>query len=306
MRERVETLRRFLATPNVTKHRLFVFVDGRVLPDHQLIVFARADDYFFGVLHSAVHELWARRMGTQLREAESGFRYTPTTCFETFPLPWPPGSEPQPSGSGHMPAGRRTPLPDGRGSERAGAARRATLSQPLPEREGSKTPGQPLPEREGGELHGRISEAARELNEQRERWLNPPEWIADLGRLVDSKDKFADVPADARPLLRWSAIMAEAARDPRFKKRTLTHLYNERPTWLKLAHEKLDRAVLAAYAAVDPEGEWAEDWAAVWVETGAGQPLETGHPLAARRKEIDQRVLANLLRVNLVRAATQL
>ena len=32
--------------------------------------------------------------GTQLREKESGFRYTPTTTFETFPFPWPPGSEP--------------------------------------------------------------------------------------------------------------------------------------------------------------------------------------------------------------------
>ena len=58
------------------------------------LVFARDDDYFFGVLHSRIHELWALRMGTQLREAESGFRYTPTTTFETFPFPWPPGQEP--------------------------------------------------------------------------------------------------------------------------------------------------------------------------------------------------------------------
>jgi hypothetical protein len=28
-------------------------------------------------------------MGTQLREAESGFRYTPSTTFETFPFPEP-------------------------------------------------------------------------------------------------------------------------------------------------------------------------------------------------------------------------
>ena len=33
--------------------------------------------------------MWARAQGTQLRERESGFRYTPTTCFETFPLPRP-------------------------------------------------------------------------------------------------------------------------------------------------------------------------------------------------------------------------
>jgi type II restriction/modification system DNA methylase subunit YeeA len=60
-----------------------------VLPDHQLCVFARSDDYFFGVLHSQLHEVWALAQGTQLREKESGFRYTPTTCFETFPLPHP-------------------------------------------------------------------------------------------------------------------------------------------------------------------------------------------------------------------------
>jgi len=31
------------------------------------------------------------------------------------------------------------------------------------------------------------------------------------------------------------------------KKRTLTNLYNQRPTWLDLAHQKLDAAVFAAY-----------------------------------------------------------
>jgi hypothetical protein len=30
-------------------------------------------------------------MGTSLEDRP---RYTPTTCFETFPLPWPPGKEP--------------------------------------------------------------------------------------------------------------------------------------------------------------------------------------------------------------------
>jgi len=31
------------------------------------------------------------------------------------------------------------------------------------------------------------------------------------------------------------------------KKRTLTNLYNARPTWLTNAHARLDRAVFAAY-----------------------------------------------------------
>jgi type II restriction/modification system DNA methylase subunit YeeA len=78
---------RYIATPNVTKHRLFVWLPPEVLADHQLIVIARDDDYTFGVLQSKLHELWARGMGTQLREVESGFRYTPTTTFETFPFP---------------------------------------------------------------------------------------------------------------------------------------------------------------------------------------------------------------------------
>jgi hypothetical protein len=95
-----------------------------------------------------------------------------------------------------------------------------------------------------------------------------------------------------------SAIMAAAAKDPRLKKRTLTDLYDERPTWLKLAHEKLDRAVLAAYAATDAEGTLSEDRAEVWKDTGPGQPRPEGHTLAGKRTAVDQKVLGNLLRLN--------
>jgi hypothetical protein len=41
--------------------------------------------------HSRTHGLWSLRMGTSLEDCA---RYTITTCFETFPLPWPPGTEP--------------------------------------------------------------------------------------------------------------------------------------------------------------------------------------------------------------------
>jgi hypothetical protein len=37
------------------------------------------------------------------------------------------------------------------------------------------------------------------------------------------------------------------ASDAELKVRTLTNLYNRRPTWLDLAHRKLDEAVFAAY-----------------------------------------------------------
>ena len=63
-------LQRYIATPDITKHRLFVWLPAETLPDSALIVFARDDDYTFGVLHSRAHELWARGTGTQLREVE--------------------------------------------------------------------------------------------------------------------------------------------------------------------------------------------------------------------------------------------
>ena len=89
MRSCSSKVSRYLATARVAKHRLFVWLMPAVLPDSAIIAFARDDDYFFGVVHSRAHEVWARATGTQLREAESGFRYTPTTCFETFPFPSP-------------------------------------------------------------------------------------------------------------------------------------------------------------------------------------------------------------------------
>jgi len=94
MRAALTPLTRFVATPTNSKHRLFVWLSHPTLPDHQVIVFAREDDYFFGVLQSRVHESWSYGTGTQLREEESGFRYTPNECFKTFPFPWPPRSEP--------------------------------------------------------------------------------------------------------------------------------------------------------------------------------------------------------------------
>jgi len=89
MRDAVSPLSRFIATARVSKYRLFTWIQAPTLPDCQLIVFARSDDLHFGVLHSRVHEVWARAQGTQVRERESGFRYTPTTCCETFPIPEP-------------------------------------------------------------------------------------------------------------------------------------------------------------------------------------------------------------------------
>ena len=86
MRAALAPLSRFIATPTVAKHRLFVWVSAPTLPDSATIAIARDDDYTFGVLHSRAHELWSLRMGTSLEDRP---RYTPSTTFETFPFPWP-------------------------------------------------------------------------------------------------------------------------------------------------------------------------------------------------------------------------
>ena len=80
----LDGLSRYIATPMVAKHRLFVWCDARVCPDHQLIVIARDDDTTLGILHSRFHQLWSLRLGTSLTDRP---RYTPTTTFQTFPFP---------------------------------------------------------------------------------------------------------------------------------------------------------------------------------------------------------------------------
>ena len=77
-------LSRYIATPRVAKHRLFVWLDAGICPDSQLIVIARDDDTTFGIMHSRFHEAWSLRLGTSLEDRP---RYTPTTTFETFPFP---------------------------------------------------------------------------------------------------------------------------------------------------------------------------------------------------------------------------
>ena len=86
LKEAAEGLDRYICTPRVAKHRLFVWLDPRTLPDSAVVAIAAADDFIFGVLHSWIHEVWSLRQGTSLGKGNDP-RYTPTTCFETFPFP---------------------------------------------------------------------------------------------------------------------------------------------------------------------------------------------------------------------------
>jgi type II restriction/modification system DNA methylase subunit YeeA len=88
MRAAIKPLSRFAATPEVTKHRIFAWLDAVILPDKKLMVVAKDDDYSFGILHSHTHEVWALAQCTWHGKGNDP-RYTPTTCFETFPFPSP-------------------------------------------------------------------------------------------------------------------------------------------------------------------------------------------------------------------------
>ncbi|KPF97336.1 DNA methyltransferase [Rhodopseudomonas sp. AAP120] len=86
LRRAVSTLQRFIATPRVAKHRLFVWLDKTVVPDSRLFAFAREDDTFFGVLHSIFHERWSLRT-CSWHGVGNDPTYNAFSCFESFPFP---------------------------------------------------------------------------------------------------------------------------------------------------------------------------------------------------------------------------
>jgi type II restriction/modification system DNA methylase subunit YeeA len=77
---------RYLATPKVSKHRVFVWLPVTMVPDNLVIVIARDDDTTFGIVHSRFHEVWALRKGAYIGVGNDP-TYTPTSTFETFPFP---------------------------------------------------------------------------------------------------------------------------------------------------------------------------------------------------------------------------
>ncbi len=133
--------------------------------------------------------------------------YTPTTCFETFPFP-------------------------------AGLTPRDT----------APVAGQASPPCLAGQIVAEnIAAAARRLNELRENWLNPAEWV---DWVITPEEEKAGFPR--RPV-------AKPGHEAELKKRTLTNLYNARPAWLNLAHQQLDKAVAAAYDWPDYTPEMPDD-----------------------------------------------
>lgn len=76
--------RRVLLIAQTSRTRAFVFLPSEIVYSHKLVVFAPESQQFFSVLQSQVHRIWADFFGSSMKDDPV---YTPTDCFETFPLP---------------------------------------------------------------------------------------------------------------------------------------------------------------------------------------------------------------------------
>jgi type II restriction/modification system DNA methylase subunit YeeA len=101
MRKALRNLRRYIASPRVSKHRLFVFVPVETLADSRVVVIARDDPYFFGVLESSIHKEWSLKNSSR-HGVGNDITYNIESCFDTFPFPWPPNTEPPEEESGRV------------------------------------------------------------------------------------------------------------------------------------------------------------------------------------------------------------
>jgi hypothetical protein len=93
MRRALTGLQRFIASPRVSKHRFFVFVPSATLADSRVVVIARRDEYFLGLLESILHKTWSLASSSR-HGVGNDITYNIESCFDTFPFPWPPGTEP--------------------------------------------------------------------------------------------------------------------------------------------------------------------------------------------------------------------
>ncbi len=93
LRKAIKDLKRCIITPEVAKHRVFVWMDTTVVPDHTCHVVARDDDYMMGILQSRVHQAWTLAQCSWMGVGNDP-RYSSSRTFETFPFPWPPSQEP--------------------------------------------------------------------------------------------------------------------------------------------------------------------------------------------------------------------
>ncbi len=244
MREALRCVKRCIATPRHSKHRFFVWLYPETLANDSTVVFASEQDWLFGILHSRLHEVWALAQGTALEDRP---RYTPTTCFETFPFPWAPGTEP--TGDPRVQA-------IGAAAKALCELRDRWLNPP----EWTKTDVLEFPATVGGLWDRFIGDPAGYAPADAEpREVRDPPPSTPWGR-VQQQQLLAELKLELEPpsppkppvggvgLARYPRLLPKDADSAALlARRTLTNLYNQRPEWLAMAHRRLDEAVAAAY-----------------------------------------------------------
>jgi hypothetical protein len=90
MRNMITNLTCYFSIPAHSKWFIFIPTSLNWLPNNSIHVVASDDFYILGILTSKVHRLWVKAQSSTL---EDRTRYTPNTCFETFPFPQTPSAE---------------------------------------------------------------------------------------------------------------------------------------------------------------------------------------------------------------------
>lgn len=85
-RPAMNSLPRYIATVETSKHRFFTFLDQSILPDNMLVAIASDDAFHLGVLSSTIHVTWALAAGGRLGMGNDP-RYNKSRCFDPFPFP---------------------------------------------------------------------------------------------------------------------------------------------------------------------------------------------------------------------------
>jgi hypothetical protein len=62
----LQGLPKFISTSETAKHRVFIFVDKAVLPEHKLVNIAHSDSAVFAILSSSIHVVWSLASGSWL------------------------------------------------------------------------------------------------------------------------------------------------------------------------------------------------------------------------------------------------
>ncbi len=79
--------RRYIATVETAKHRIFTFVNGDVLPDNKLICIGLDDGFSLAVLHSHIHATWYLANAGMIGVFDRPAVYVKTSSFDPFPFP---------------------------------------------------------------------------------------------------------------------------------------------------------------------------------------------------------------------------